>query len=315
MKNTKSDNNKAKPFLKWAGGKRQIIDELESFLPMEFRSSRRICNYVEPFVGGGAFFFYLQSFYEISKSLIIDVNPELFIAYSTVKNDPESLIRLLSSYQEEYYILEAGKREIYYYEIRNNYNHSGKAFDYSNDNNRWIERVAQLIFLNRTCFNGLFRQNSKGEFNVPYGNYKNPTICNAENILECSKALKNTDILQGDFSISKKFIDTNTLVYLDPPYRPINKTSSFTSYSKDGFNDTDQKRLAEFYKEMSSIGTYLLLSNSDPKNENPKDSFFEDIYHEFNIVRISASRMINCIGAKRGEVKELIITNYPKGEL
>lgn len=300
----------AKPFLKWAGGKSQIIPELEMRLPDHIRKSKVIKNYVEPFIGGGAFFFYLSSQYKIQKSIIIDINPELYIAYNVIKLKHKDLIDNLNKYENEFLSLDNKNRETFFYDIRSKYNSQLKEFNFTIFNNDWIDRCAHLIFLNRTCFNGLFRQNKKGEFNVPYGNYKKPSICNMNNIIECSKALINTIILQGDFLKSSSYIDNDTLVYLDPPYRPINKTASFTSYSKDGFNDDDQIRLAEFYKEMSKKGAYLLLSNSDPQNKNPNDTFFEKIYNCFTIDKVFANRMINCNGNQRGKITELLINNY-----
>ena len=183
-------------------------------------------------------------------------------------------------------------------------------FDYDNYSNEWIERTSHLIFLNKTCFNGLFRQNMKGEFNVPFGRYKNPKICNEKNIIEVNKALGNTEIFCGDFSEASEYIKKESFVYLDPPYRPLNKTSNFTTYSKDGFIDEDQTKLAEFFEDMNKRGAYLMLSNSDPKNENPHDEFFDALYKDYNIERVTAKRHINCNASKRGEINELIITNY-----
>jgi len=183
-------------------------------------------------------------------------------------------------------------------------------FDYENYNMEWIERAKYLIFLNKTCFNGLFRQNSKGEFNVPFGRYKNPKICDRENIIEVHKALKDTRVFCNDFTESGKYIREGSFVYFDPPYRPLNKTSNFTSYSKDGFNDEDQKRLADFFEEQDKKGAYLLLSNSDPKNEDHDDDFFDNLYKNYYIERISAKRYINRDASKRGEINEIIVRNY-----
>ena len=170
--------------------------------------------------------------------------------------------------------------------------------------------MAQIIFLNRTCYNGLFRVNRKGEFNVPFGRYKNPEILNEDNLKDVSTLLKTTKIILGDFTQCRKFVDKNTFVYFDPPYRPLNETSSFTSYSKNGFFEDDQMRLVEFFKELDGKGAKIMLSNSDPKNENPDDSFFDDLFAEYYIERVPAKRMINCNGARRGDINELIITNY-----
>ncbi|HGE71021.1 TPA: Dam family site-specific DNA-(adenine-N6)-methyltransferase [Candidatus Poribacteria bacterium] len=300
----------AKPFLKWAGGKNQILYELESRIPLEIRKSGIIDRYVEPFVGGGAFFFLIKNKYEIKQTFLIDINKELILAYKTIKKNPLELIQKLKNLEESFFKLSNKAKKGLFYEIRRLYNNHIKIFDYDNFNDDWIERSAFLIFLNKTCFNGLFRQNRKGEFNVPYGDYKNPKICDAENIIEVSNALKYSEIINGDFEISEKFIEKGTFVYFDPPYRPLNKTSAFTRYSKEDFNDEDQKRLAIFYRQMSDRGAYLMLSNSDPKNQNPDDNFFDELYKDFNIDRVLANRMINCNGDKRGKIKEIVITNY-----
>lgn len=300
----------AKPFLKWTGGKKQILPELESRIPMEIRNTGIINRYVEPFVGGGAFFFLLKNKYQVRQTFLIDINRELVLAYKTIQKNPLDLIRKLKDLEENFFKLSAKDRKGLFYEIRGLYNDQMKNFDYKNFNEDWVERSAFMIFLNKTCFNGLFRQNSKGEFNVPYGDYKNSKICDAENIIEVSKALYGSEIINGDFEISEKFIKEKTFVYFDPPYRPLSITSAFTRYSKENFNDEDQIRLAKFYKEMNDRGAYLMLSNSDPKNEDPEDNFFDDLYKSFNIERILANRVINRNGDKRGKIKEIIIINY-----
>jgi DNA adenine methylase len=300
----------AKPFLKWAGGKTQILSELELRLPLHIKRSGIIDRYVEPFMGGGAFFFLLKRDYKIRKSFLVDINRELIIVYKVVQKTPLKLIEKLKNLEELFIKQSREDRKELFYEIRYLFNQQITDFDYKKYNNDWVERASSLIFLNRTCFNGLFRQNSKGEFNVPYGDYANPNICDEVNIHEASKALKGTEIMQADFEVSGEFIEENTFVYLDPPYRPLDKTSSFTSYAKENFDDKDQIRLAVFYKQMSNKGAYLILSNSDPKNQNPDDDFFDDLYKDFNIDRILANRMINCDGSKRGKIKEIIVTNY-----
>jgi DNA adenine methylase len=300
----------AKPFLKWAGGKTQILSELELRLPLHIKKTGIIDRYVEPFIGGGAFFFLLKRDYQIKKAYLVDVNKELVIGYKVIQKTPLKLIEKLKNLEESFIKLASNDRKELFYEIRYLYNQQITDFDYKKYNNDWVERASSLIFLNRTCFNGLFRQNSKGEFNVPYGDYANPNICDEVNIHEVSRALKGTEIIQADFEVSEEFIEENTFVYLDPPYRPLDKTSSFTSYAKEDFNDNDQRRLAIFYKQMSNKGAYLILSNSDPKNQNPDDEFFDDLYKDFSIDRILANRMINSNGKKRGKIKEILVTNY-----
>jgi len=303
----------ARPFLKWAGGKTQLLKEIIRRLPGKIRGDRRIRNYVEPFVGGGAVFFHLLSNYKVDKATILDVNPELIVTYRVVKNDVNELIKKLKKIENEYLPKDQELRKEIYYSIRYDLNKELPSFDFHNYSESWIKRAAYLIFLNKTCFNGLFRQNSKGEFNVPMGSYKRPNICDKENLHMAHRALKDTEIIQGDFTEAEKYIGSSTLVYLDPPYRPLNATSNFNGYSKNGFSDEDQKRLALFFREFAGKGGYLILSNSDPKNYDAEDDFFDDLYNGFYIERVKATRMINCKGEKRGEINELIINNYLKG--
>lgn len=299
----------AKPFLKWAGGKTQLIDKIAAQQPSELPSGL-IKKYAEPFVGGGAIFFHIAQNYDIEEFLIADVNEELILAYRTIKKDVLSLIDVLKEMQRTYHRLTPNRQKEYFYAIRYEFNETLPEIDYNKFDNSWVTRTSQIIFLNRTCFNGLFRVNSRGEFNVPFGLYKNPLICNEENLRAVSEILQFTEIHLGDFTECERFVGSNTFVYFDPPYRPISKTASFTSYSKGEFNDAEQLRLASFYKILDRKNAKLMLSNSDPKNEDPKDNFFEDAYQDFNIVRIKANRMINCNADKRGAINELLIMNY-----
>lgn len=299
-----------KPFLKWAGGKNQLLPVFNQRLPTKILENKTIERYVEPFVGGGAMFFNLKKKYKINESVVSDINRELMIAYQVIKNDHKELISLLMDTEKHHLEMDEEGRKENYYLIRKEYNNKFTDMDFVNYNNRWIERTAYLIFMNKTCFNGLYRQNKLGEFNVPFGLYKNPKICDSENIKLASKALKKTEILCVDFADTEKYVDENTFVYLDPPYRPINKTSNFTTYSKDGFNDVDQIKLASFYTKMNDLGAFLMLSNSDPKNHDPDDEFFDELYRNFNIERVSAKRNINSDASGRGLINELIITNY-----
>ncbi len=300
----------AKPFLKWAGGKTQVLSELINKLPETVTKSKIIDSYIEPFVGWGAFIFYLKNNYEVKKSYLLDKNIELIIGYKVIQNNPTELIKKLKKIKILYFSKNKTQQCEFFYEIREIYNNQRIRFDYKNYNKEWIERVSYSILLNKTCFNGLFRLNKNGGFNVPFGGYVNPKICDEVNILEVNKALKDTMIICGDFSNSEDYIDKNSIVYFDPPYRPINKTSSFTTYSSNGFTDEDQKRLATFYNKMSKKGAYLILSNSDSKNNSEDDDFFDRLYKRFKIYRILANRMINCNGNKRGKITEILITNY-----
>ncbi len=300
----------ARPFLKWAGGKTQLLDELARRLPVEITETGTIENYVEPFIGGGAMFFHLKSRFEVKKSFLIDVNPELVVGYTAIQRSPAGLLKRLKKLESDYLGLSDVDREKLFYEIRDGYNHRLPDFNFDKYQKEWVSRAAEMIFLNKTCFNGLFRQNSNGEFNVPFGKYRNPTICDGDNILEVHRALKDTRIVCGDFSMSKQFVAKGSFIYLDPPYRPLNLTSNFTGYAKDGFDDVDQKRLAKFFRDMSKRGAFLMLSNSDPRNGNPRDNFLEKLYHGFRIERTLANRMINRDASKRGPINELIIMNY-----
>jgi DNA adenine methylase len=306
--------NNAKPFLKWAGGKKQLINEFEKRFPPELYSGK-ISKYVEPFVGGGAVLFHVISRFNFDECHIYDANEELILAYNVVQKNVNELIIYLQKMESTYLAFDENERKEFFYLIRDKLNNSRNEIDFNNYSDYWIERASQIIFLNKTCYNGLFRVNSKGGFNVPFGKYKKPKIADVDNLKSVSNVLQNVIIHSGDFEDCRNVVDNNTFVYFDPPYRPLNKTSNFTSYSKDSFNDEDQIRLARLYKELSKKGAKLMLSNSDPRNENPDDDFFDKIYLEssnqqFKIERVAATRMINCNAEKRGSINELIITNY-----
>ena len=299
----------ARPFLKWAGGKSQLLYEFNKRLPEELTKGK-ITKYVEPFIGGGAFFFYLNENFSFEKYYICDANEELTLCYRVIKHSVKELISELKTLESAYLSKNDEQRESFYYEVRDAFNQELPAIDFKNYSSEWVSRAARSIFFNRTCFNGLFRVNQKGEFNVPFGKYKNPAILNESNLEDVATVLKTTEILAGDFTRCREFVDDTTFVYFDPPYRPINSSSFFTSYSKNGFYDKDQVRLRDFFKELDGIGAKIMLSNSDPKNEKPDDSFFDDLYSDYYIERVPAKRMINSDGAGRGNINELIITNY-----
>ena len=250
--------------------------------------------------------------YHVKKSYLSDINNELILPYKVIQNKHKPLIKYLETLKEEFLKKDQENRKEYYLKIRSKYNQKLENFNYNLLDDESIERAGQTIFMNKTGFNGLFRVNKKGEFNVPCGRYENPNICDKENIENVHHILKdnNVTIVNKSFLESEKIIDKNSFVYLDPPYRPISTSSAFTSYSKYEFNDNDQKELAEYYKRLDKKGTYLMLSNSDPKNTNPEDNFFDDLYSDFNIERIPAKRSINSNGKKRGNINELLIRNY-----
>lgn len=292
---------KARPFLKWAGGKTQLLSTIDSFLPNSFMEER--VTYIEPFVGGGAvLFFLLQHYSNIKRAVINDINPHLINVYKVIREQPYGLIRLLKKIQTSYRASwDDIVRKDFYLRIRDEFN-AGNLNE--------IEEAAYMIFMNRTCFNGLYRENSKGRFNVPFGRYSNPTICDEDLIIADSQLLRRVEILNGDFSQTKNFIEGYTFVYFDPPYRPLNATSKFNSYVKNSFDDKEQIRLKDFYVELSNAGCYTLLSNSDGKYMNPDDCFFDELYNDFIIERVNAKRCINSIPSKRGAITELLIRNY-----
>lgn len=289
----------AHPFVKWAGGKTQLLPEIRKHYP------HRIKKYCEPFVGGGAVLFDVLQKCRPEKVLVNDVNEELINTYLQIKTDCNLLIEQLSELQQNYKSQSLEKNKILFYEKRLRYN---KLKINRNDAEN-LEKAALFIFLNKTCFNGLYRVNKKCEFNVPFNNAKNPLICDEENLKACSKLLQNVQMKTGDYSDCKNFIDNETFVYLDPPYRPLTQTSAFTSYSENNFSDKDQIELGNFISEISKKGAKVLASNSDPKNANKEDNFFDDLYSNFEIERISASRMINSNAKKRGAISELLISN------
>ena len=288
-----------KPFIKWAGGKNQLLNELVKKLP--FENYNNITKYAEPFVGGGAVLFYILNNYNIKEVYISDINSKLIVTYKMIKKNVDELIIKLEKIQEKYLRLDENSRKIYYLEKR-------KEFNLSNLND--IDIATLFIFLNKTCFNGLYRVNKKGEFNVPMGKYKKPLICDRENLKQVSNKLKNVKIICGDYKKSIKFIDSDTFVYFDPPYRPINITSSFTAYTKDSFTDNEQIELAKYIDKLTEKGAKIMLSNSDPKNVNKNDTFFDELYNKYNIFRVKAKRTINSNASSRGEIDELVIINY-----
>jgi DNA adenine methylase len=299
-----------KPFLKWAGGKSQLIEQINNFLPHELLQGS-IKRYIEPFIGGGALFFYIAHKYNtIQEFFLSDINVELFIAYKTIQLNVDDLIKFLSKIESTYLSLNEIDKEKYFYQTRLDFNSQRKYINSSTYNHEWVERTAQIIFLNKTCFNGLFRVNSKGDFNVPAGKYKKPAIYDPDNLKAVANILEKTQIIQGDFIQCRDYVNNQTFVYFDPPYRPISNTSNFTSYSRQSFNDSEQLRLRDLFKELDKKGALLMLSNSDPKNENINDNFFEDAYAGYRIERVRATRNINSNALKRNVINELLIMNY-----
>ena len=297
---------KAKPFIKWVGGKTQLIESIQKVLPVDFAEIENV-TYVEPFVGGGAVLFWiLQQYPNITKAVINDINPDLTTAYKTIKETPSELCKYLQAIQDEYIPLGEEQRKAYYLNKRERFN--TKSLEP-------IENTALFIFLNRTCFNGLYRVFSKGLFNVPFGRYANPKICDEQTIFADSELLQKVEILTGDFEHTLHYATSNSFFYFDPPYKPLSETSSFNSYAKEDFNDVEQIRLANFCKKIDMLGHTFILSNSDVKGKNPTDEFFDTLYEPFNIKRVLATRMINANAEKRGKLTELLITNQSSEQL
>lgn len=293
---------KAKPFIKWVGGKGQLIEQLEALLPADF-SGRENVTYIEPFVGGGAMLFYmLQKYPNIKSAVINDINPDLTLCYQVVRDNPTELIKYLGAIQSEYHALQTEEeRKLFFLQQRDRFN--TKSLNP-------IENSTLFFFLNRTCFNGLYRVNKAGKFNVPFGKYSTPTICDADTIYADSRLLQKVEIMTGDFEQTYTKIEDNTFFYFDPPYRPLSNTSSFNDYSKEDFNDNAQIRLKYFCDKLNEIGVDFMLSNSDCLGKDGIDRFFDDLFIDYRIERVWASRNVNAIASKRGKLTELLVRNY-----
>lgn len=293
---------KAKPFIKWVGGKGQLIEQLEALLPADF-SGRENVTYIEPFVGGGAMLFYmLQKYPNIKLAVINDINPDLTLCYQVVRDNPTELVKSLDAIQTEYHALRTEEeRKIFFLGKRDRFN--TKSLDS-------IENCTLFFFLNRTCFNGLYRVNKDGKFNVPFGKYSTPTICDADTIYADSRLLQKVEIMTGDFEQTYNKIEDNTFFYFDPPYRPLSNTSSFNDYSKEDFNDNAQIRLKYFCDKLNEIGVDFMLSNSDCLGKDGIDRFFDDLFIDYRIERVWASRNVNAIASKRGKLTEIVVNNY-----
>ena len=242
--------------------------------------------------------------YKIKEAYAFDINNDLINCYNVIKTNVEDLIYELNKKEKDFIVLDSNDRQQYFYDIRTEYN----TYKLNEEIN--VKRASEFIFLNKTCFNGLYRVNKNGKFNVPCGKYKNPTICDANNLRNLSKLIKNVTFEYGDYKKSESFVDENTFVYFNPPYRPLSTTSGFTSYTKENFNDDNQKELAKYFSKLDLKNAKLMLSNSNPKNVNKDDNFFENIYKGFVINEVSAKRMINANAKGRGGISELLITNY-----
>lgn len=291
---------KLKPFIKWAGGKGKLLPQIRQMYPQGL--GKTITKYAEPFVGGGAVLFDIISTYHLEQIYISDINKNLINTYNSIKNNHKELIEILSYIENQYLSLNADMQKEFYYLKRDEYNNMYNKYN--------IQKAALLIFLNKTCFNGLYRVNKNNMFNVPAGKYKNPKIYSIENISAISEALKYIDIIAENYTNVYEFADEKTFIYFDPPYRPLTNTSSFTAYTDNNFGDKEQISLAEFIEKIEKKGTYILLSNSDPHNIDKSDMFFDNLYCKKKINRIYAPRMINSKGNNRNYISELLISNY-----
>jgi len=295
-------NDIAKPFLKWAGGKTQLLEDINDRLPNRFQENK--ITFFEPFLGSGAVLFWaINKFPNIEKFVVNDINADLVNTYRVIKDSHLELINELLKLQNEFHSFEheSEEKKLYFYQKRELYNTRSESD---------IVRASLFIFLNRTCFNGLYRVNSKGGFNVPMGSYKRPLICDAENLINVNKALQKVVILNGDYQDVYKHRGENNFFYFDPPYKPLSESSSFNSYAKDEFNDNAQIRLKEFTDKLHTSDDKWMLSNSDVKGSDENNNFFDDLYKDYNIQRVFARRNINSKSDKRGKLTELLITNY-----
>ena len=290
----------AKPFVKWVGGKGQVIPQLETLLPADFDQWEAV-TYIEPFVGGGGamLFYMLQTHPNIKSAIINDINPDLTTCYRVVRDNPSALVDSLQEIQKEYYfLLSEESRKQFYLLMRDEYNTKTLTP---------LRNTTLFFFLNRTCFNGLYRVNKAGLFNVPFGRYERPTICDQNTIYADSELLQNVDILTGDYQQTLTYAKGNTLFYFDPPYRPLSNTSSFNDYFKEAFNDFAQIHLKEFCDKVEQAGYKFMLSNSDCS-----DLFFDHLYEQYIIDRVWASRSVNANPDKRGKLTEILVHNYPQ---
>jgi len=301
---------RAKPFIKWVGGKGRLLGQFERYYPDELKNGA-INYYVEPFLGGGAMYFSILGKYKIKNAYLSDLNCDLVLTYNVIQKKHDVLLDFLEQYQRLYDETAIDKRYNFFLSFRKHFNEQRFEINYKKLAENWIPRAAQFIFLNKTCFNGLFRVNSKGEFNVPFGKYKTVSIFAPDNIIAVSAALQNAEIVQAEYANCYNKVNGKTFVYFDPPYRPLTQTSNFTAYTGAEWTDKQQMELAAFFQKLDrEKGAKLMLSNSDPANIHPSDTFFEKAYRGYNFFKVSANRAVNCNAARRGKIYELLITNY-----
>jgi DNA adenine methylase len=309
----------ARPFLKWAGGKGQLLKSLSAYFPKALAEGG-ISDYYEPFLGGGAMFFHIMQAYPVRRAYLMDANEEIVLLYKVVQGAVEPLIAHLEQMERDYRKLPTAKRQDRFLKVRAALNAARPGMEFRKfAEGPWVERASQLLFLNKTCYNGLFRVNRDGGFNTPFGRYANPTIADAENLRAASALLQRAQIRLGDFGYLGERdarpagkVKPGSFIYYDPPYRPLSRTASFTAYSRFAFGDAEQERLARLFRSLDRRGVYQMLSNSDPKNSDPGDDFFERTYARYleTFWRVPATRAINSVGKGRGRINEIVIANY-----
>ncbi|MBJ03829.1 MAG: hypothetical protein CMB65_03945 [Euryarchaeota archaeon] len=360
--------NVAKPFLKWAGGKRQLLPEIQARLPADID---QCTTYVEPFVGAGAVLFHLLENYQFENVHIADINPEIILCYRVLQSSSQEVFRELQVLIDAYPVkekndtqdpqwfrnmsiefienggkvskiidsLKISKSTYYSWKGRNDgppcKKKKNKAINFflkerrrpifNSLREKWnqsisnlvrlskaekISRVAQTIFLNKTCYNGLYRVNDDGEFNVPIGSYINPSFPTEEQLIDVQASLQDVKIHHCSFEKCMDWVDGKSFIYFDPPYRPLSETSNFTSYTEGDFDDDDQRKLSNLFRELDSLSVLLLLSNSDPKETDPSDDFFDDLYSDYTIDRVRSARNISSKGKKRQKISEIMVRNY-----
>lgn len=282
-----SEDGRPRPFLKCAGGKGQLLEEFQNFYPKKFN------KYIEPFVGGGAVYFDLYSKGILKEAVLIDLNKDFIDCFIAVKNSREELLKLVRKHKECH-------SKTYYYKIRNEVRNNSQIWDKL----ELVERAAIIIYLNKTCFNGLYRVNRSDQFNVPMGSYKDPEIFDEKNLELASKALEIVyKIEPADFSKCLNYAEKGDFVYFDPPYNPMSKTANFTSYTKDSFGEDEQRRLADVFRKLDKKGCMVMLSNS-------KTNLIDKLYEGYRKEEVKANRFINSKPQGRGEITELVILNY-----
>lgn len=301
----------ARPFLKWVGGKTQLLGQLAKLLPSQLRGGWR-GRYFEPFLGGGALLFHLLEQSPSARASVSDLNPDLMLCYRVIRDQLDALLTELRPLAEAYLAADRTARKELFYSVRDQFNRQGGAELGQTESAASCRRAAQLLFLNKTCFNGLYRVNRRGAFNTPSGAWKQnrPLIVDESNLRAVASALQRVQLSCAPYDWIEAEVEAGDLVYFDPPYRPLSATSSFESYTAGGFGDDQQRQLAACFTRLAARGVMVMLSNSDPRSADPADDFFDRLYQGFPIHRVQASRMVNAKASGRGLVSEIVVTSW-----